>query len=229
MTPIGLNAKATKIMIIRHAEKPLTDPPTVGVEIDGTENQDSLIVQGWQRAGALVALFAPARGPLQDDRLATPQFIYATKVGGKSSKPEEGSTSSDLEENGTSADDEGNRPQETVTPLIERLQRPPVDSEEVLVVQPNFNFTKDLGEEMVASALSCDGVVLICWPHGQIPSVASYIPLSPDNKHPLPTGKWPSDRFDIVWVFDLDTNTGAYHFHQVPQLLLAGDIPEHLS
>ena len=135
-------------MIIRHAEKPLTDPPTAGVEIDGTENGDSLIVQGWQRAGALVALFAPARGPLQDDRLATPQFIYATKVGGKSSKPEEGSTSSD---------DEGNRPQETVTPLIERLQRPPVDSEEAMVLEINFNFTKELGKEMVESAVSCEG------------------------------------------------------------------------
>lgn len=219
MTPIITKAKATKIMIIRHAEKPLADPPTSGVEIDGTQNQDSLIVQGWQRAGALVALFAPARGPLQDHRLATPQFIYATKVS-TSSKPEEGSAPSD---------DEGNRPQETVTPLIDRLQRPPVDSEGVMVLQINFTFEKGQEEELAASALSCDGVVLISWPHGQIPNLASHIPLSPDNKHSTPTVKWPSDRFDIVWVFDLETSTGGYHFHQVPQLLLAGDIPEHIS
>lgn len=220
MTSIELNAKATKIMIIRHAEKPLEHPATAGVEIDGTPNQDSLIVQGWQRAGALVALFAPARGLLQVPRLATPQFIYASKAS-KSSDSEEGDTSSDP--------DEGNRPQETVTPLIDRLQSPRGDSEEITVLKVNFTFTKDEVEKVAASALSCVGVVLICWPHGQIPNVANWIPLSPNNKHPIPTGKWPSDRFDMVWVFDLDTSTGSYIFHQVPQLLLAGDSPEHIS
>ena len=60
---------ATKIMIIRHAEKPTTTPPVSGVDINGQQNEDSLIVRGWQRAGALVALFAPTKGPLQNPGL----------------------------------------------------------------------------------------------------------------------------------------------------------------
>jgi len=35
--------------------------------------------------------------------------------------------------------------------------------------------------------------------------------------------EWPKDRFDLVWVFDLDVSTSHYGFGQVPQLLLAGD------
>ena len=57
-------SNATKIMIIRHAEKPTTTPPPPlnGVTITGKQDKDSLIPRGWQRAGALVTLFAPARG-----------------------------------------------------------------------------------------------------------------------------------------------------------------------
>ena len=73
---------ATKIMIIRHAEKPYTTPPpaTTGVTVLGQPDPDSLIVRGWQRAGALVALFAPSRGPLQSSELATPHFIFASST-----------------------------------------------------------------------------------------------------------------------------------------------------
>ncbi len=37
--------------------------------------------------------------------------------------------------------------------------------------------------------------------------------------------QWRDDRFDLVWVFDLDPS-GRYRFSQVPQLLLAGDRPD---
>lgn len=193
------NSSATKIMIIRHAEKPPASPPPHGVDIKGKENPDSLIVQGWQRAGALVVLFAPYRGPHQSPKIATPQFIYAS----------------------ASSDPEGNRPEETVTPLINRLTTP------AGLLITNFKFAKDdVSREtgVVASVLNCDGVVLISWPHGQIPALAEQIPLSPNNIDSIPT-KWPSDRFDVVWIFDYDVNsgTGGYIFSQMPQLLLAGD------
>jgi hypothetical protein len=68
---------ATKIMVIRHAEKPLDT--TTGVQLDGTQDAESLIVQGWQRAGALAVLFDPSRGELQAPELATPDFLYAAK------------------------------------------------------------------------------------------------------------------------------------------------------
>ena len=187
---------ATKIMIIRHAEKPTTTPPPplAGVTITGAQDNDSLIVRGWQRAGALVALFAPSRGPLQNSELATPQFIYATST----------------------SDPEGNRPEETITPLAERLG-----------MAPNKSFANSQEQQAAASAISCDGVVLICWPHGKIPKLASFIPLSANNKNPIPSS-WPGDRFDVVFVFDVDTNSD-YIFSQVPQLLLDGDSPDPIS
>jgi hypothetical protein len=187
---------ATKIMIIRHAEKPTTTPPppTYGVTITGAQDPDSLIVQGWQRAGALVTLFAPSRGPLQSSDLATPQFIYATST----------------------SDTEGNRPEETITPLAKQLN-----------LVPNESFSKSQSGECATSAISCNGVVLISWPHGQIPNLCGGIPLSPNNKNPVPS-TWPSDRFDMVFVFDLDPSeaTFGYTFSQVPQLLLSGDSSE---
>jgi hypothetical protein len=71
-------APPTIIMIIRHAEKPDTKGlAPFGVNSDGVQDWESLIIQGWQRAGALVVLFDPARGPLQAPGLAVPSLIYA--------------------------------------------------------------------------------------------------------------------------------------------------------
>jgi hypothetical protein len=89
-----------KIMLIRHAEKPGDPPPPHGVDPDGEHDKESLIVQGWQRAGALAPFFAPAAGPLQSPLLATPAHLYA-------SAPGDGSKSE--------------RPLQTITPLAQRL------------------------------------------------------------------------------------------------------------
>ena len=188
---------ASKIMIIRHAEKPPKTPPPNAIDINGKQEPDSLIVQGWQRAGALVVLFAPSRGPLQDSELATPQFIYASS---------------------TSAT-EGNRPEETITPLMAKLD-----------LIGNFSYAKSAVRDVATSAMNCDGVVLISWPHGEIPKLAHHIPLSKKNKNTIPK-KWPGDRFDVVFVFDLDKKSkdGGYIFKQVPQLLLAGDSPKKIT
>jgi broad specificity phosphatase PhoE len=69
---------ATKIMLVRHGEKPASDPPPYGVTVDGERESESLTVRGWQRAGALAAFFAPADNSFQDPALARPQFIYAS-------------------------------------------------------------------------------------------------------------------------------------------------------
>ena len=68
---------APKIMVIRHAEKP--DSKNTGVLLNGTKNDDSLIVQGWQRAGALAVLFDPNSGALQNPNLAVPESFFAAK------------------------------------------------------------------------------------------------------------------------------------------------------
>jgi len=71
--------QATKIMVMRHAEKPATDFTPYGVTLQGERDKESLAVRGWQRAGALANLFAPANGNFQDPSLAEPQFLYASK------------------------------------------------------------------------------------------------------------------------------------------------------
>lgn len=69
--------KASRIMIIRHAEKPGKPGPPFGVDQEGNPDPESLAPLGWQRAGALTVLFAPARGPLQHEAFSVPQHIFA--------------------------------------------------------------------------------------------------------------------------------------------------------
>jgi hypothetical protein len=72
---------ATKIMIIRHAEKPeRQDEGPSGVSLEGVHDPEELIVPGWQRAGALARFFAPRDGHFVDVQLATPQVIFASKI-----------------------------------------------------------------------------------------------------------------------------------------------------
>ncbi|TKC91665.1 hypothetical protein FAZ69_04265 [Trinickia terrae] len=180
---------AKKIMIIRHAEKPDDKGKPYGVNADGEEDKESLTTLGWQRAGALVALFDPARGPLQSTELAKPDVLFAAVVAPHA---------------------KSERPTETITPLSERL---------AIALNVNGKYTKGQEADVAKAALASQGAVLICWQHEDIPAIAGNIPLS---NGPVPQ-KWPDDRFDLVWVFDLQSATGQYGFSQVPQELLAGD------
>jgi hypothetical protein len=80
-----------RIMFIRHAEKPIAGAN--GVTKSGEQDPESLIVRGWQRAGALVQFFT-------SDPTRKPNFLYASGIGPHS---------------------KSNRPKETVTPLAEWL------------------------------------------------------------------------------------------------------------
>jgi hypothetical protein len=100
------------------------------------------------------------------------------------------------------------RPIETVTPLAEKL-----------AIRINCNFSRDEAEEMLDEAFLCAGVVLICWQYEYIPQIASYIL----GKKATAPKSWPEDRFDMVWVFDRDSQAAQYSFRQVPQNLLLGD------
>lgn len=66
----------SKIMIIRHGEKPVKEGSSNGVTCDGETDADSLIVRGWQRAGALCGLFSGATGGLAPP-LARPNQLFA--------------------------------------------------------------------------------------------------------------------------------------------------------
>jgi hypothetical protein len=194
----------TKIMIIRHGEKPPGTNNAAGVLLDGTQDAEALIVQGWQRAGALTALFAPSFGPLQNSDLATPQTIIASW---------------------TSATKGSQRPLETIGPLALKLGLEPQTFPEKSMVQA------------VQTALTAQGIVLICWQHEDIPAIASNISsltnldVHPTPPSPWPPPKWPGARYDLVWVFDLVTTTqpSTWTFTQVPQLLLSGDSSEVIT
>jgi broad specificity phosphatase PhoE len=68
---------ASRIMIIRHGEKPSDDGSIHGVDQHGSHDPTELSVRGWQRAGALVRLFAPLNGAISNQALATPEHIFA--------------------------------------------------------------------------------------------------------------------------------------------------------
>lgn len=179
-------ARAQKVMVIRHGEKPQDASPPYGVATNGEQDAESLLVTGWTRAGALAVLFAPARGPLQSPQLAVPQYVFAAANEGAS---------------------KSQRPIETVSVVAQKLNL-------------TTNSTYQLGDEtqLADAVTACSGVVLVGWEHKHIPLIANAIlgnTTAPQS--------WPDDRFDMVWVFDLDDASDRYSFSQVPQLLLAGD------
>ena len=96
----GSLRQVTKIMVLRHAEKPAKDFEPFGVTLQGERDSECLTTRGWQRAGALANLFAPTNGHFQHASLARPRLIYASKP---------------LKRKGS------RRPIETVTPLAEKL------------------------------------------------------------------------------------------------------------
>src|SRR5262245_45688061 len=73
---------ATKVMLIRHAERPSDDGTVHGVTKEGLQSEDELSVRGWQRAGALVRFFSPLEGHASKAGIATPTALFAPAVAG---------------------------------------------------------------------------------------------------------------------------------------------------
>ncbi len=171
----------SKVMLIRHAEKPVGS--IRGVAPDGSQDAEDLAVRGWQRAGALVRLFAPL-GAEPRPPLARPQSLFAAGVGpGSASK----------------------RHIHTLAPLADLLGLP-ADS----------SFLKGETQALAQMALTRTGVLLICWEHKQIKELVSLL-----TEAEIEAPKWPSDRFDMIFV--LDKIADGWSFIQQPQQLLAGD------
>jgi len=118
-------------MIVRHAEKPADSGAPYGVDINGNQDPESLIPQGWQKAGALAAFFDPVDEMLQNPGPAIPQHLYASGIGKHSNSL---------------------RPQETITPLSEKLG-----------IKINNKYKKGDEADMIKDAMGCDGIVLIAW------------------------------------------------------------------
>jgi hypothetical protein len=193
---------AEKIMVIRHAEKPGSygGVSYKGVQADGKPDKKSLVTLGWERAGALLGLFAPPWGPAA--ALGVPGSLFAADPDDKSG-----------DGRGGSDDEPSQRPYQTLTALAARLG---------LAIDTKGKRAKF--KKMVDAALECEGVALIAWQHQDIPAIGEHLlKHSGASGIALPTS-WPEDRYDLVWVFDRPAGDGPIiSFTQVPQLLLAGD------
>jgi len=144
-------------MIIRHAEKPVGH--FAGVNEAGASSPHDLIVRGWQRAGALACLFAPAYGPVQNALLAKPAFIFASAA----------------VDDPMPGDVKSRRSEETVTPLAE-----------LIGVDINLTFSKGQETALAKAAQACNGPVLIAWQHENINLIANAILGSKDAPQTWP-------------------------------------------
>ena len=91
---------ALTVLIIRHGEKPDRQWPGPGLTRRGNMNAGSLVVRGWQRAGAWATLFGTGFGGAD---YPSPDRIYA------------------VDPKGDPSQQPTRRPRETVTPLAARL------------------------------------------------------------------------------------------------------------
>jgi len=216
---------ATKIMVIRHGEKPGTyngqayDGVDATGDTCGSSGAEHLVTLGWERAGGLVTLFAPPWGP-KSPTLAIPQFLFASKP-----------TAAD-DDDGSDGDGPSQRPYETITAVAAALGTGGTP------MTINQGFAKKDYKDMVAAAVACQGVVLISWQHQDIPWVDKKGKPGISQRILLETGtvgnpfnipqSWPSGpagvRYDLVWVFDRPSGSGPITgFTLFAQMLLAGD------
>jgi hypothetical protein len=142
-----MNAPPEVIYIIRHAEKPLK-PPLSGVDFAGGQTEHSLLPKGWQRSGALAALFHPVFGVARDG-LRTPTVLIAPSWG------HPGKTAA-------------HRSYQTIQGLSERIDVP--------IATPFAQEHEEKMAASLVRDYS--GVVLICWEHSHIPVIASALPTA---------------------------------------------------
>lgn len=107
------------------------------------------------------------------------------------------------------------RPSQTAQPLADHLRLP-------------LNTEYSNGDEgQLASAIAATrGAVLVCWQHGEIPTIVKKLGKQGITAVPPPPGAWPDDRFDLIWVLTRDGD--HWRFSQLAQHLLPGD-PETAS
>ena len=67
----------TKIMLVRHGEKPDRHESIHGIDSKGEHDRNELSTRGWQRSGALVRFFNPSNGKFVHPALDRPNFIFA--------------------------------------------------------------------------------------------------------------------------------------------------------
>jgi len=164
------------IFVIRHAEKP--EGKDQGVDQKGKTDEESLIVRGWQRAGALAVFFGSKEGLPAPDRI----FAAAAEKHHDTSDGKVGSKSK--------------RPTETVTPLAEKLG-----------LSIDGTWSKGQEKELVQAVTALDGKTLVCWQHEAIPEIAGLILGSSKGvPSPWPGDRfdvvWRFTSSGSAWTFD---------------------------
>jgi hypothetical protein len=150
------------IYIIRHGEKPggplpahgKHQPSGLGVNYQGASNEHSLLPRGWQRSGALVALFAPAAGPPRSG-LRTPATLLSPS-------------------HGDPAKTAVRRTYQTVQGLADHLG---------LAIATPFEVGYE-PQLVASVLTGHSGVVLICWEHSHIPVIARSLPIAEGTSIP---------------------------------------------
>jgi hypothetical protein len=108
------------------------------------------------------------------------------------------------------------RPSLTLLPLAQRLNK---------AILSRHRINDDPG--MIADDLLAmkEGVVLVCWEHDHLVDIAAALAAKVGvvNRGDIPAS-WPDDRFDIIWQFGRDKQTGVWTFTELAQQLLAGDV-----
>lgn len=101
------------------------------------------------------------------------------------------------------------RSQQTVMVLAEELDLP---------LQNRFTLgqTSEVADEILHSEDYEGKMIVICWPHGEIPKLASLLGAKDAPK------KWSDDTFDRFWILTFEDN-GQVSFKNMPQKLLSGD------
>jgi hypothetical protein len=188
------------IYFIRHAEKPNEQWPGPGLTEEGTIDAKSLVIRGWQRAGAWAALFGAGLGRHE---YHSPQAVFAAKPG-----------------DGPPNESASQRPVETVLPLVARLG--------LKTGQFDTSIKQDQAMQLVEALKKLSGAVLVCWEHKAL--VNDILPLIPQEKHspPVPT-KWNDGRFDVVLRFDRAVGSTKFAFRELYPRLLSGDSDQPLD
>lgn len=166
----------SRILIIRHAEKPDAEAGIMGVDASGRQDIHSLSIRGWQRAGALARLFCP-RAEAELSGLM-PDSIFAAGIG---------------------TDSESRRPQQTIAPLAALLRE---TKPSLPLVTAHLNHqTGQLVEDLTTRA----GIVLVSWEHRMIPEIVRRLPDAPSVPHLWPGDRydliWLLDRNAHGWMF----------------------------
>jgi hypothetical protein len=150
---IHRSAPPEVVYIIRHGEKPeeprsrRAGPAHSGVDFHGNQNEHSLLPRGWQRSGALAALFDPSQGPLRA-RLQVPAMLISPSYGDSRKAAQ-------------------HRTHQTISGISDRLG---------IAIATDFAKGNE-PQLAAALAKSGPGAVLICWDHAHIPALASALPL----------------------------------------------------